>query len=89
MAPLSEKEKEQIEKLTRIELGIEKVVEHQTEALQSIKKIETAVFDPENGLYSRLKSLETWKRLSSKLMWLFLASLITLTFSSFSKHLFK
>ena len=44
-----------------------------------ISKIKDAVYDPDEGIYARLRSLETWKNTSTKIMWIMFTSIVGLT----------
>ena len=46
---------------------IETVKEKQEEMADDITKIKEAVYNPDSGLYARLRELETWKETSSRL----------------------
>ena len=41
-------------------------------------RIKEAVYNPDQGLYARLRELENWKRTHSKLMWMVVSSMIGL-----------
>ena len=34
------------------------------------------VYDPDQGIYARLRELESWKRVHTKLMWITVSSLV-------------
>ena len=40
---------------------IERMSERQDEMLEDVKKIKEAVYNPDSGLYARLRALEQWK----------------------------
>ena len=65
-------------KLDRLCNGIENVQGKQEEMSEDIAKIKEAVYNPDNGLYARLRELETWKSTSSKMIWTLLKSVIGL-----------
>jgi predicted nucleic acid-binding Zn-ribbon protein len=65
-------------KLDRVADGIEHLKERQEEMMAHISKIKEAVYNPEQGIYARLKELENWKSTHSKLMWMLVSSLIGL-----------
>lgn len=44
-----------------LKLQIEKMSERQDEMLEDVKKIKEAVYNPDSGIYARLRSLEMWK----------------------------
>jgi len=39
-------------------------------------KIKDAVYDPDQGLYARLRELESWKQTSSRMIWTLFTSVI-------------
>ncbi len=49
--------------------NLERMAEKQEEMITDVKEIKRAVYDPEEGLYARLKALETWKESMSKVIW--------------------
>lgn len=56
---------------------IQTVLDKQEELAENVGKIKEAVYNPDSGLYARLKELdiriiqlETWKAANSKVMWL-------------------
>jgi len=57
---------------------IETVKDKQEEMADDIAKIKEAVYNPDQGLYARLRELETWKETSSRLIWLIITSVIAL-----------
>jgi predicted nucleic acid-binding Zn-ribbon protein len=65
---------EQLQNLTTAILdmkhNLERMAEKQEEMVDDVKEIKKAVYDPEQGLYARLKALEAWKETTSKIMWL-------------------
>jgi len=58
---------------------IETVKDKQDEMADDIAKIKEAVYNPDQGLYARLRELETWKDTSSRLIWMIIATVIGLT----------
>ena len=75
-------------KFDQIMNNIDTVKEKQEEMAQDISKIKEAVYHPDQGLYARLKELESWKETSSRLTWLIITSLIGLTVATIYKTLF-
>jgi len=72
-----------VEKIELMKDGIEEVKEHQrncTEHMEDIKKnikeIHETILNPEQGLYTRLKTVESWRSTISKIVWLVLTSSI-------------
>ena len=70
-------------KMERLMLGIDSVKEKQDEMAVDIGKIKEAVYNPDEGLYARLRELEAWKKNSSRLIWIIITALAGLTTASF------
>ena len=66
---------------------IETVKEKQEEMAEDIAKIKQAVYHPDEGLYSRLRELESWKETSSRLIWLIITSVTGLLVAAIYKSL--
>tara|TARA_R110000823_G_scaffold99259_2_gene214231 strand:+ start:1921 stop:2184 length:264 start_codon:yes stop_codon:yes gene_type:complete len=58
--------------------NIERMAEKQEEMINDVKEIKKAVYDPEQGLYARLKALENWKESTSRLTWVALTTIVGL-----------
>ena len=56
-------------KLDKVCSGIDLVQHKQEEMSEDISKIKDAVYDPDHGLYARLRELESWKHTSSRMIW--------------------
>ena len=65
-------------KIDKVCLTIETVNARQTELLENVSKIKEAVYNPDDGLYARIRALESWKDTSSKILWTFFTALIGL-----------
>lgn len=65
-------------KFEQIMQKLEVVKERQEEMADDIAKIKEAVYNPDEGLYARLRSLESWKNTSSRLIWLIITSVVTM-----------
>ena len=65
-------------KLDRIQMVAESLNEKQEEISQDVAKIKEAVYNPDEGLYARIRALETWKNTSAKMMWTLFTSVIGL-----------
>ena len=57
---------------------IERMSERQDEMLEDVKKIKEAVYNPDSGLYARLRALEQWKESPSKIQWTMISTIIGL-----------
>ena len=64
--------------LERMMDGID-VVKGEIEAMaEDISKIKEAVYNPDEGIYARIRSLETWKSNSTRVMWIMFTSIVGL-----------
>ena len=66
---------------------IERMADRQAEMIEDVKKIKEAIYNPEQGLYARLKALETWKESSQKVTWLIATTVIGLATTTIYKFL--
>lgn len=58
--------------------SIDSVKEKQEEMAEDVAKIKEAVYNPDSGLYARLRELESWKETSSRLLWMVITAMVTL-----------
>ena len=56
--------------LQRIEDAIMIMKEKNEEMADDVSKIKEAIYNPDEGIYSRLKELEAWKSSMSRVLWL-------------------
>ncbi len=70
-------------KLQRLVDAIEVVKERQEQMALDIGKIKEAVYNPDQGLYARLRALETWKDTSSRLTWIIVTTMTGLVGATF------
>tara|TARA_Y100000310_G_C20477222_1_gene712988 strand:+ start:226 stop:495 length:270 start_codon:yes stop_codon:yes gene_type:complete len=78
MADNSEHLLEVQSKLDRVCNGIDLVQGKQEEMGEDIAKIKEAVYNPDQGLYARLRELESWKQTSSRMIWTLFTAMIGL-----------
>ena len=64
--------------MIELKIRLEKIDERQEVMLEDIKMIKKAVYDPEEGLYARLRDLEQWKESTSKVMWMVITTVVGL-----------
>ena len=76
-------------KLSRIVDGLEGVRTCQDRMSDDIGKIKEAVYNPDEGLYARLRNLEQWKETSSKITWVIMTSIIGLASATVWHTFFK
>ena len=62
-------------KIDKICNSVDHVKDKQEEMAEDIAKIKEAVYNPDEGLYARLRSLENWKDTSTKLIWTLFTSI--------------
>ena len=74
-------------KLERMMDGIEAVKDKQDEMALDIGKIKEAVYNPDEGIYARLRELEQWKKTSSKMIWVLTVGGVSLFFTILKDHL--
>ncbi len=58
--------------------SVERMAERQEEMVDDVKKIKEAVYNPDVGLYARLRALEQWKDNQSKIQWAVITTVIGL-----------
>ena len=56
-------------KIDRLNDGIDAVKEKQEEMSEHVSKIKEAVYNPDSGLYARLRSLELWRDTTARNSW--------------------
>ena len=71
--------------LLKISNGIEVMGIKQDEIAEDVKKIKEAVYNPDQGLYARLRALEQWKNSQAKFQWLIGTTLAGLVLSTLYK----
>ena len=93
---MSDSERELSEAILRLESNIERmmdgidVVKEDMKVMATdISKIKEAVYNPDQGIYARLRSLEAWKDTSSKVTWIMVSALIGLATMSIWNILFS
>ena len=65
-------------KFERVMDNIEIVKDKQEEMADDIAKIKEAVYNPDSGIYARIRELESFKRQASKVLWIVMTALIGL-----------
>ena len=70
-------------KLERLLNGIDTLGANQERMSDDISKIKEAVYNPDSGLYARLRSLEQWKENTSKVQWMMFSSVAMLMIKMF------
>tara|TARA_B100000902_G_scaffold182248_1_gene175043 strand:- start:1131 stop:1400 length:270 start_codon:yes stop_codon:yes gene_type:complete len=65
-------------KLDKLCLAVEAVKDRQDEMMENVGKIKEAVYNPDEGLYARIRALESWKESSSRVIWTLFTAVIGL-----------
>ena len=55
--------------ILEIKNDIERIAEKQNEMVRDMRDVKTAIYNPDSGLYARLRTLEQWKETTSKIQW--------------------
>jgi len=76
-------------KLDRMADGIDVVREKQEEMADNISDIKSAIYNPDQGLYARLKALEQWKETNSRIMWIVVTALVALASATAWRFIFE
>ncbi len=66
-------------KLDKLCITMESVRDKQDEMIENVSKIKEAVYNPDEGLYARIRALESWKDTSSKVIWTLFTAVIGLS----------
>ena len=74
-------------KLDRVCNGIDVMQDKQEAMSEDIAKIKEAVYNPDQGLYARLRELESWKKTSSRMIWTLFTTMIGLIGAFILKNL--
>ena len=74
--------------LSELTNKIETLIDKQEELGENIAKIKEAVYNPDQGLYARLRELESWKNTSSRLIWLIITTVLGLGTATIYKSFF-
>jgi peptidoglycan hydrolase CwlO-like protein len=93
---MSDSERELSEAILRLENNIQRmmdgidVVKGDMKVMATdISKIKEAVYNPDQGIYARLRALESWKETSSKVTWIMISALVGLATMSAWNILFS
>ena len=57
------------EVILELKSDIERMAERQAEMIEDVKKIQEAIYNPDEGLYARIKSLEAWRDSTQRIVW--------------------
>jgi len=76
-------------KIDRMADNIEVVKQRCEEITVSMNSVKKAVYDPDQGLYARLRELEQWKENTSRILWVITTSVIGLATATVWHTFFK
>ena len=65
-------------KIDKVCNGIDVMKDKQDQMADDISKIKEAVYNPDEGIYARIRELESWKSTSSRIIWIVVSSVLTL-----------
>ena len=74
-------------KFDRMLQSIDTVKDKQEEMADDITKIKEAVYNPDSGLYARLRELESWKETSTRIIWMVVSAVVALSVATRYKSL--
>ena len=63
-------------KIEKLVNAVDSVRDKQDEVADDVTKIKDAVYDPDQGLYARIRELESWKNTSSKMIWTLFTTMV-------------
>lgn len=69
--------------IMELTVNIKHMDSKQDEMLQDVKSIKEAIYNPETGLYARVRALEQWQATMSRFIWLFGSAMIGLLAKTF------
>ena len=69
---MDEKEVQELkDAIVRLTMTIERMADKQDEMIEDVKKIKEAIYNPDQGLYARVRDLEQWQENMSRVIWTF------------------
>jgi hypothetical protein len=67
--------------------NLERMAEKQEMMHEDIKKIDEAIYNPEHGIYARLREIETWKESMSTVIWTIGTGLVGLVLNTLYQNI--
>ena len=67
---------------------IQRMADKQDEMLDDVKKIKEAIYNPDQGLYARVRDLEQWQQGMAKFIWSFGLAVTGLIIQAIYSNLF-
>ena len=74
--------------ILELKFQIENMAERQDQMIEDVKKIKEAVYNPDSGIYARLRALEMWKENQQRFQTPVLLTLIGLVTATVYKLIF-
>ena len=71
-----------------LKVAVDNMASKQEEMVDDVKKIKEAVYNPDSGIYARLRELEQWKAQQQKKEWAVMVTLIGLVTATVYKTIF-
>jgi len=85
---MSEREMDEIKQaLMELTVNIRHMDAKQDQMIDDLKSIKEAIYNPETGLYARVRDLEQWQQSMSKVIWSVGLGVIGLIVQAMSQHL--
>ena len=75
--------------LERLANRLDALLEKQEEIAVDISQIKEAVYNPDQGLYARLRAIEQWKEQTSKVVWVIMTTVIGLAVATIWQTFFN
>lgn len=86
---MDEKEVQELkDAIVRLTMTIERMADKQDEMIEDVKKIKEAIYNPDQGLYARLRDLEQWQASVSRVLWTGGLAILGLLINSFYNGIF-
>ena len=76
------------ESIVNLTIQIQRMADKQDEMIEDVKKIKEAIYNPEQGLYARVRDLEQWQQGASKFIWTVGLAVIGLVIQAVYSNLF-
>ena len=68
---------------------ISNIADKQDEMISDIRDVKSAIYNPDSGLYARLRTLEQWKASQSKIQWGVMMTLVGLVTTTIYKFIIQ
>lgn len=75
--------------ILEIKNDIERIAEKQDEMVRDMRDVKSAIYNPDSGLYARLRVLEVWKETQSKIQWGVIMAIVGLVTTTLYKMIIE